>query len=89
MTIRKLIRLSFMATVQGAQNHERSWEKYYASIVGGDVDDLSSISITVELRVGMLAPRRGDVNYYFSYQAQLKLTIKANENLPLPGNSNC
>jgi hypothetical protein len=76
-----------MATVQ-VQNHEQSWEKYYAFIVGGDVDALSSISITVKPRVGMLAAR-GGVNYYFLDQAQLKLTIKAIENLPLPGNCNC
>ena len=72
-----------MATVQ-VQNQERSWEKYYSFIVGDD-DALSSI--TVEPRVGMLAPR-GGVND-FSDQAQLKLTVKATDNQPLAGNGNC
>jgi hypothetical protein len=46
-------------------------------------------SITVEPRVGMLAPR-GSGNDSFSDQAQLKLTMKAIENQPLPGNGiNC
>ena len=72
-----------VATVQ-VHNQERSWEKYYSFIVG-DEDALSSI--TVEPRVGMLAPR-GGVND-FSDQAQLKLTVKATDKQPFPCNGKC
>jgi hypothetical protein len=78
-----------MATVQ-VKNLERSWEKYYSFIVG-DADANADVlsSITVEPRVGMLAPR-GSGNDSFSDHAQLKLTMKAIENQPLPGTGiNC
>jgi hypothetical protein len=72
------------ATVQ-VQNQERSWEKYYAFIVGSDPADAACFSsiITVEPRVGMLAPR-GGVND-FSDRAQVTITVHSQ---PLPGNIN-
>jgi hypothetical protein len=74
-----------MATVQ-VQNQERSWEKYYSFLVG-DEDILSWI--TVEPRLGMLAPRGGVSDFSDQAQLKLKLTITANENQPLPRNRNC
>jgi hypothetical protein len=74
-----------VTTTAQVQNQERSWEKYYAFIVGDDKDVTSLI--TVEPRVGMLAPR-GGVNE-FSDRAQLQLTITANAGQPLASNGNC
>jgi hypothetical protein len=40
------------------QNEERSWEKYYAFLIGDNIDTL-----VVEPSVGMLAPRGGTENF--------------------------
>lgn len=45
------------ASVQ-IQNEERSWEKYYAFLIGDNIDTL-----VVEPSVGMLAPRGGTENF--------------------------
>lgn len=44
------------------QNEERSWEKYYAFLIGGD-----SESLVVEPNVGMLAPR-GGTEYFQDFE---------------------
>jgi hypothetical protein len=54
------------ALVVDIKNDERSWEKYYAFILG------DAGSLVVEPRVGMLAPRGGANNY--ADTAQLKVT---------------
>ena len=51
------------------QNDERSWEKYYAFVVGPN-----SSSFSVDPRVGILAPRGGANN--FSDKAQLLIQRK-------------
>jgi hypothetical protein len=53
------------------QNDERSWEKYYAIVIG----DAASL-VVVEPRVGMLAPRGGANN--FSDTAQLQVRRSGN-----------
>jgi hypothetical protein len=54
------------------QNEERSWEKYYAFLIGDDIDTL-----VVEPSVGMLAPRGGTENFPDTAQLTVQGAIGA------------
>eukprot|EP00980_Cylindrotheca_fusiformis_P029592 scaffold23554_cov142-Cylindrotheca_fusiformis.AAC.1 len=61
------------------KNEERSWEKYYAFIVGGD--DETQDSLVVEPRVGILAPRGGTESFRDAAQITVQGETRESENV--------